>query len=371
MPSDDRRRVLFVSTALSVGGAERFVATVLQHLDQARFTPHLALLHRHPADPAPEGVAVATLGKQHAWQIPAAIVRLARLVDALRPHAVMSAFAHPNWITGCALAVARHRPGWIARVSSPPALTDPGWLRPAMRHFYARADRVVANAEALAELTERVYPQAGAVTYLPNATDFDRIDALAAEPVPSRPPGRHRVLAAGRLVPEKRFDLLLEAAAHLSGSVDLEVVICGEGRERPRLETQARELGLEKRVRLCGFVENPWAWMASADAFALTSDMEGLPNALIEAQGLGLAAVATDCPTGPAEVIATGETGLLVPPGDSAALATALGALLADTAARRAMGAAGRERARARYAAPAATKTLEDLLVAVSRPLPE
>ena len=179
------------------------------------------------------------------------------------------------------------------------------------------------------------------------------------------------MLAAGRLVPEKRFDLLLEAAAHLSGSVDLEVVICGEGRERPRLETQARELGLEKRVRLCGFVENPWAWMASADAFALTSDMEGLPNALIEAQGLGLAAVATDCPTGPAEVIATGETGLLVPPGDSAALATALGALLADTASRRAMGAAGRERARARYAAPAATKTLEDLLVAVSRPLPE
>jgi len=371
MPSDDRRRVLFVSTTLSGGGAEHFVATVLRHLDKNRFAPHLAVLRRHPADAAPDGVAVATLGKERAWQIPAAIVRLARLVDAVRPHAVMSTFAHPNWITGCALAVARHRPGWIARVSSPPALTDPGWLRPAMRRVYARADRVVANAEALAELAGQLYPQAGAVTYLPNATDFERIDALAAEPVPSRPAGRRRVVAAGRLVPVKRFDLLLEAAARLVDRIDLEVVICGEGPERTRLETRTRELGLGERVRLCGFVENPWAWMASADVFALTSDMEGLPNTLVEAQALGVPAVATDCPTGPAEVIAAGETGLLVAPGDADALAAALGALLVDAASRRAMGVAGRERARARYGAPAVTRTLEDMLVAVSDLRPE
>lgn len=370
MPSDDRRRVLFVSTTLSGGGAERFVSTVLGQLERARFAPRLAVLRRDLAYPVPDDVPVDTLGKERAWQIPAAIVRLARLVETLRPHAVMSAFAHPNWVTGCALALARHRPGWIARVSSPPAQTDPAWLRPAMRHCYARADRVVANSEALAELVTRTYPQAGTVEYLPNATDFERIDALAAEPVPSAPVGRRRVVAAGRLAPEKRFDRLLEAAARLVGRIDLEVVICGEGTERARLEARARELGLGERVQFRGFVANPWAWMASADVFALTSDSEGLPNALVEAQGLGVPAVATDCPTGPAEVIAAGETGLLIAPGDGEALSAALGELLTDAASRRAMGIAARERARSRYAAPAVTKVLEDALVAVSRPGP-
>lgn len=367
MPSDDRRRVLFVSTTLSGGGAERFVTTVARHLDRARFEPHLAVMRRDPQETGPDGVSITVLGKRRAWQLPVAILRLARAIDALRPHAVLSAFAHPNWVTGLALALARSKPGWITRVSSPPALTDPRWMRPVMRWAYARADRVVANAEALAALVARVYPEAGTITTLPNATDFDQLDSLAAEPVPAPLPGRRRVLAVGRLVPEKRLDLLVSAAGGLAERIDLEVVICGDGPERGNLEAQARQLGLGDRVRFCGFVQNPWAWMASADVFALTSDMEGLPNALVEAQALGIAAVATDCPTGPAEIIAPGQTGLLVAPGDSSALTAALGQLLVDPATRSAMGAAGRERTRARYGAPATTRALETLVAEVSR----
>jgi len=367
MPSDDRRSVLFVSTTLSGGGAERFVTTVARHLDRARFAPHLAVLRRAPQEPELGDVPITVLGKRRSWQLPAAVVRLARAIDALRPDAVLSAFAHPNWVTGLALAIARANPGWIARVSSPPALTDPRWMRPIMRWTYARADRVVANAEALAALTARVYPQAGTVTTLPNATDLEHLDALAQAPVPAPPPGRQRIVAVGRLVPEKRVDLLIAAAGDLADRIDLEVVLCGDGPERQNLEAQARRLGLGDRVRFAGFVQNPWAWMASADVFALTSDMEGLPNALVEAQALGIAAVATDCPTGPGEIIAPGETGLLVPPGDGRALTAALGQLLVDPAARDTLGAAGRERARGRYGAPATTRALESLLSEVTR----
>ena len=121
-------------------------------------------------------------------------------------------------------------------------------------------------------------------------------------------------------------------------------------------------LGLTAHVHLAGFVDNPYAWMAASDLFALTSDYEGLPNALIEAQGLGLPAVSTDCPFGPNEIIEPGVTGLLVPPGDVAALADAMAQLLADPERRRALGAAARRRARALYGIENLLPSLHELL---------
>jgi glycosyltransferase involved in cell wall biosynthesis len=367
MRSVDRIRVLFVSSTLSAGGAERFASTVLAHLDRARFEPSLGLLRPEIEYPLPADVPVESLGKHRPWHIPGAIARLAQRVDRDRPDAVVSVFAHPNLIAGSALAWARHRPAWLARVSLSPALTDPPWLSPRMRRLYGRADAIVANSLALCREFAARYPGAVAPRHLRNAVDFERIDALAGEPVAKPPAGRLRVVAVGRLEPQKRFDLLLDAAARLAPELDLELVVCGDGRERRRLEARARALGLGGRVHLPGFVANPFAWLASADLFASSSDAEGLPNALIEAQGVGLAAVATDCPTGPAEIVAHGETGLLVPIGDAPALAAAMAALLRDPARRLAMGRAARDRARRLHAAPAVTRALEAHLLEITR----
>jgi glycosyltransferase involved in cell wall biosynthesis len=106
--------------------------------------------------------------------------------------------------------------------------------------------------------------------------------------------------------------------------------------------------------------------MARADLFVLTSDYEGSPNALIEAQGIGVPAVATDCAYGPAEIVDDGETGLLVPPGDDDALAAAVDALLADAPRRAAMGRAARSRARERHDAAAVVRRLEAHLCGVA-----
>jgi N-acetylgalactosamine-N,N'-diacetylbacillosaminyl-diphospho-undecaprenol 4-alpha-N-acetylgalactosaminyltransferase len=367
MTGVDRIRVLFVSSTLSAGGAERFTSTVLSHLDRSRFEPSLCLLRREVEYPLPADVRVESLGKHRPWHIPGAVLRLARLVDRDDPHAVVSVFAHPNLIAGSALALARRRPAWLARVSLPPALTDPPLLSAWMHRLYRRADAIVANSAALCREFAARYPGAPPPRHLPNAVDFERIDALAGEPVAKPPAGRLRVVAVGRLEAQKRFDLLVEAAARLAPQLDLELVVCGEGRERGRLVARARALGLGERLQLPGFVANPFAWLASADVFASSSDAEGLPNALIEAQGLGLAAVATDCPTGPAEIVTHGETGLLVPVGDAAALASALAELLRDPERRLAMGRAARERIRRRYSAPAVTRGLEAHLVEITR----
>lgn len=359
-------RVLFVCSSLSGGGAERFVSTVLGFLDRARFAPELCLLRDEVAYPLPEDVPLEVLGKRRPWQIGPAITRLARLLDRQPPEVVVSAFSHPSFITGNALALCRQRPRWIARVSSDPDLTERGLLRFWMRRLYRRADRVLANSEALCERFDAVHPTVRGARYLPNATDFEALDALAREPLPRPPAGRWRLVTAGRLEAVKRFDLVLEALARLRERFDLELVICGDGKERARLERRARRLGVSDRVRFAGFVANPYAWIAASDCFVLSSDSEGLPNALIEAQGLGVAAVATDCPSGPREIIEDGETGRLVATGDAEALAAGLAELLVDEKRRRAMGAAARERTRARYSAAGVTRTLEQSLLEVT-----
>jgi len=143
--------------------------------------------------------------------------------------------------------------------------------------------------------------------------------------------------------------------------------MCGTGPWEERIVRRAAALDLEDAVRMLGFQDNPFALMRAADLFLSTSDFEGLPNALIEAQGLGLPAVATRCPYGTAEVVEEGVTGRLVPPGDAVALAEAAGALLADPEARQAMGGVAAVRARERFGLDRLLPRWQDLLDEVAR----
>lgn len=356
-------RALFVCDTLSGGGAERFVSTSLVHLDRSRVRPSLCLFRPDVTYPLPDDVPLTVLEKQRPWHIPIAIGKLSRLLGVERPDAVFSAFSHPSFITGNALALCRHRPRWVARVSNDPDAHETGTLRPWMRKLYARADAVVCNSSELREAFADSYPEAAQrAFFLPNATDFDRIDRLAAEPVDGEDGDVPTLVAVGRLHAQKRVDRMIDLVARLRRRLEVRLVVCGDGPLRAELEARAAERGVAQWVRFLGFVENPYRWMAHADLYLLTSDYEGLPNALIEAQGLGIPAVATDCDYGPREVVEPGETGLLVPPDDADALATAVESLLADPERRARMGRAARQRARERYAAGPVVRRLEDHL---------
>lgn len=360
-------RLLFVCSSLGGGGAERWVSTVLGQLDRQRFAPELCLLRRELDYPLPEDVPLFALARRGRLGLAPAVLRLARLVERRRPDLLLSAFAGPSFAAGNALALVRHRPRWVARVSSDPDLTEPGpLLRGWMRALYRRADRLLANARGLCERVEQVYAPPGGVGLVPNATDFAALDALAREQAPAAPSGRLRVISVGRLEPVKRFDLLIGAVARLGERFDLELVILGEGGERRRLEACARRLGLSERVHLPGFARNPYAWLARSDLFALVSASEGLPNALVEAQGLGLAALASRSAGGAAEIVQDGATGRLVAADDAPALAEALAELLGDAERRRAFGLRGRQLVRARFAAAPATRALEAQLAGLS-----
>lgn len=157
------------------------------------------------------------------------------------------------------------------------------------------------------------------------------------------------VLAAGRLSPEKGFDVLAGAAARvLAADPSVGFVVFGEGPERDGLERRIAELGIAKRFRLPGFTRDLDRLLPWADLLVQSSYTEGLPNVVLEAGAAGVPVVATAV-GGTPEVVAGGETGRLVAPGDAAGLADRIIELLSDAPTRRRMGAAARARMREHF----------------------
>lgn len=132
------------------------------------------------------------------------------------------------------------------------------------------------------------------------------------------------ILGVGRLIPVKDFATLIRAFALLRAERPARLIILGEGSERQNLQSLIHELGVSEDAALPGFVDNPYAYMARARVFALSSKSEALPTVLIEALACGCAVVSTDCPSGPAEILAGGRYGRLVMLGDPVAMAAAL-----------------------------------------------
>jgi glycosyltransferase involved in cell wall biosynthesis len=259
-------------------------------------------------------------------------------------------------------------PGWAARRAGgvPLVITFHGveltfarssavpFLVPFLRRAIRSADAVTANSSYTAGLIRSLHDRP--VEILPFGTTLSET-APGAVPDPRRGPP-FELLFAGRLVERKGVQVLLEAITRLrSGEVHLSVV--GEGPMREALEKRAAELGVGDRVTFHGFVsrEELTRRFASCDAFVLPAvydakgDVEGLGVVLVEALSHGRPVVASDA-GGIPDIVRDGETGLLVPPGDAGALATALRRIMDDPALARRLGRTGREHVDAEFSWP-------------------
>lgn len=197
-----------------------------------------------------------------------------------------------------------------------------------VRWLYPKSDGLVAaswgTAKDLAQLTalplERIR-----VIYNPVVTAdvIRKSQELLGHPwfLPEEPPV---VLGVGRLVGQKDFFTLVRAFHQVRQQRRARLMILGEGEDRSSLETLIRKLKLEQDVALPGFVENPYAYMANSAVFVLSSCYEGFGNVVAEALAVGTPIVATDCPSGPAEILENGKYGKLVPIADPNSMARAI-----------------------------------------------
>ena len=217
---------------------------------------------------------------------------------------------------------------------------------------YQRYDGVAALNQHMADEAAQIFGgKLQRVIVLPNAIDIAAIRERASEArhhVPFTPDGAPYIVSVARLDEiQKDHRTLLRAYAELLESHDIaeHLVIVGHGAYRKELENLARDLGIQQRVHFAGHQDNPHPIVADASLLVLCSKYEGMPMVLLEALAIGKAIVATDCPTGPREILDGGKAGALVPVGDVSALAKAMERFLTDRTARDAAASEARTRA--------------------------
>lgn len=197
-----------------------------------------------------------------------------------------------------------------------------------MRLLLPGADAIWAVSSSVADDLRRVAPKAAhMIEVVVNPVVDEALQKEASAPThhpwfeDSRIP---IVLTAARLVSFKDLPTLLRAFAAVVERRPARLVLLGEGEERGRLEALATQLGIREQVAFLGFQANPFPYMARARVFVLSSAVEGLPGALVQAMACGTSVVSTDAPGGAREVLDGGRWGKLVPIGDVPAMAAAI-----------------------------------------------
>jgi glycosyltransferase involved in cell wall biosynthesis len=361
-------RIALVISALSAGGAERVIVT-LANCWAARGW-QVTLITFEPAGTKPyyavdERVALRQLGIASVgaplWRaIRQNLRRIRALRQALRaadPDLAISFLAKINVLTVLATRGLAF-PVVVSERNNPERQRFRGiwsWLR---QRLYGRAYCVVTPSRGVLESFSGEIRERGRV--IPNPVDL--VPAAAGRQ------GSGRLVAVGRLVHQKGFDLLLRAFARIAPEhPEWTLTIWGEGEERAALAALSAELGLAGRVRLPGVTQRPGQWVDDADIFVLSSRFEGFANVITEAMVAGLPVIAFDCPWGAAEIVRDGEDGLLVPLGDVHALAAAMRRLIGDPQLRRRLGEAGARNVR-RFGKEAIVAQWDALIRAATAP---
>jgi glycosyltransferase involved in cell wall biosynthesis len=279
----------------------------------------------------PPQVRLVELGTRHHLSL---LLPLALYLRRERPAVLLSAMrSEREALRGRRLAAVPTR--IFVRIETTPSQRDSQrnllrrWRsRWRMRMLYPRADGLVAVSRGVAEDVAMLAPIAREkIHVIPNPVVTPEFGALAASPV-GHPwfatRGAPVILGAGGMRRSKDFPTLIRAFARVREKRPVRLVILGEGRQRRKLQVLAASLGIGHEVSFPGFVVNPYAYMARASLFVLSSAWEGSPNVLVEALAVGTPVVATDCRSGPREILQDGRYGPLVPVGDAGAMAGAI-----------------------------------------------
>ena len=330
-----KKKIAFVMPSLEGGGAERVTVNLINNLDPTKFEVLLILGKNEGKLKA----ALATRIKTYDLKVnrmSKGIMGIVKILAKEKPDVIFSVMGYVNIIcllinlflgNKCSLVLTEHSTVSLEYKKSPTTMMK---IQKHLRKLlYPRASRVVCVSKGVKEDLENfldVKLKNASVMYNPILDDdySENIEEVNHEWLTKE---NFVLVTAGRLVPEKGFNYLIEAMNELVNNkreVNIKLLILGEGSERGNLETLINQYGLENNIKLLGFQKNVKGYFVKSDLFVLSSICEGLPTVLIEAMGLKLPVISTDCPSGPEEIIRNEEQGLLVPVKDPFRLAQAI-----------------------------------------------
>lgn len=342
---DERPDIAILLPNLGAGGAERVCLSLAREFAGRGLKVEMVLLESLGdwVKTLPAGVSLVSL---EAPRLRNALRPLTRYLRTRRPRAMLASLWPLTSLAVWAriLAGARTRMVLVDHSdyrAAPESASTRSRLKLtlSLRASYGLADGVVGVSRGVADgvaVLAGLRPHAVSVIHNPIEPPGDAdsapnvADAWLAHPGP-------RLVAVGSLNPAKNFPLLLRAFRQVRDRTDARLLILGEGRLRPELEALARNLSVAEVTSMPGYVAHPHAFMRKADLLVLSSDWEGFGNVLVEAMSCGTPVVATDCRSGPREILEDGRHGRLTPPGDADKLAEAILATLAETPDRKAL----------------------------------
>lgn len=324
---------------LEMGGGERVFITLAHQFVRRGYRVRLILAHKtgpllNELDPAIEVIDLqAARSRQPSWLFGL------RTLLALRwhlhnhpPHVLLSTLTGANLVA----ILARILSGQSFRLVIREAVTLANvrsWLRlQAMRRLYPHADKIIALTGAMkAQLSTTLNLGSTQMEIIGNPLNTERIAQQLNDPIEHQRSQIHAPywLAIGRLVAQKDFATLIDAAAQLKEDEGPRIVILGDGPLRHELQAQICQHKLTDRVLLAGFTTNPYPWLANAAGYVLSSRWEGYPNVLLEALHFNLPIVATRYDDSVAELLESPPNvqHRLVPIGDPVSMANAIRSL--------------------------------------------
>lgn len=338
-------KILFFISSLQCGGAEHVAATLCNRWASTGQDVTLATFDdgsAPPFFPLDERVRHLPLGlrKASTGLLDASLANLrrapqiTRAIEEVGPDRIVSFIEATNVLV---LLAARRTaiPVVVAERIDPARHRLRAPWRILRRLTYGRAARIVVQTDAAAGFFPAAWRSRIAVIPNPVPEPHDRSHVAG---------DGNRLVAMGRLEPQKGFDLLIRAFATIAEDrPSWTLTIYGEGQERVALADAIEDGALVGRVVLAGRAADAAEAFRRADLFVLSSRYEGFPNALCEAMAAGVPAVAFDCRSGPREIVRDGVDGILVPDGDVSALAAGLLRLTGDDDLRRMLGARAAE----------------------------
>ena len=304
----ESKNAVFLINSLEGGGAERVMVNMLSILEpyfsRKPMCVYLILLDDLPEEHScPSYVHKIVLNSR--GSLLRGYSQLSNVLSDLNPTFCLSFLTRSNLIN----AVLGKRLGYPAIISE--RVHTSGHLSTGLKHSitkklvkmtYKHASAVIGVAEGVkSDLVQHYSVPKSKVSVLYNPYNIPRLQKLAEEPIADIPNVNY-IVGIGRLVKNKNFSLLINSFA--KANLSLHLVILGVGDEEASLKALASQLGVKDKVHFVGFKPNPYPYIANATLFVSTSNAEGFPNAIVEAMCLGKPVIATNCKSGPAEIIA-------------------------------------------------------------------
>jgi glycosyltransferase involved in cell wall biosynthesis len=316
------------------GGVERLMLNLCEGLLDLGHPVDLLAIKRKSAHlkESPRGLNILPLRATHTY---ASLPEVVRYLRTERPHALLAVKDRANQVAILAGKLARTTTRIAVEIQTTisaalrgkSSLQKAAWYLP-MRLLYPMADVVVAVSEGVArDLVEITGLPRQRIQVIRNPAVSGAMLRLAREPIDHpwyQDASIPIITGMGRLTRQKDFPTLIRAFARVRSQLPCRLMLLGEGGDRAMLGELAHRLGVAEDIALPGFVVNPYPFLSRASLFVLSSLWEGSPTVLTEAMALGVPVVATDCQSGPREILRGGEIAPLVPVGDPEALAAAM-----------------------------------------------